>query len=65
MPEIENHLGLSESEQDEAKERSSATPAIIHEAVRREGEEELGRTNSALAWSGLAAGLSMGFSLIA
>lgn len=65
MPEIENHLGLSESEQDDAKERSSVTPNVIHEAVRREGEEELKRTNAALAWSGLAAGLSMGFSLIA
>ncbi len=26
--------------------------------------DELERTNSALAWSGLAAGLSMGFSLL-
>lgn len=65
MSERENHLGLSESEQDEAEERSSVSPVIIHEAVRREGEAELERTNSALAWSGLAAGLSMGFSLIA
>jgi formate/nitrite transporter FocA (FNT family) len=64
MAEVENHLGLSESEQDEAKELSSVSPVIIHEAVRREGESELERTNSALAWSGLAAGLSMGFSLI-
>ena len=65
MQEIENHLELSESEQDEAKQLSSVTPVVVHEAVRREGEEELERTNSALAWSGLAAGLSMGFSLIA
>ena len=33
--------------------------------IRREGEEELARSPQALAWSGLAAGLSMGFSLIA
>jgi formate/nitrite transporter FocA (FNT family) len=61
MPKMEN----SESEQADAKERSSVTPVVIHEAVRREGEEELKRSNTALAWSGLAAGLSMGFSLIA
>lgn len=37
----------------------------MHETIRLEGEEELKRSNSALAFSGLAAGLSMGFSLIA
>ena len=38
---------------------------IVARAVAMEGEEELGRPTSALAWSGLAAGLSMGFSLVA
>jgi len=33
--------------------------------VREEGETELRRRNAALLWSGLAAGLSMGFSLLA
>src|SRR5690242_17819409 len=64
MPETENHLALSEAELEDAKERSSVTVHVVHEAVRREGEEELKRSNSALAWSGLAAGLSMGFSVI-
>ncbi len=64
MSDQENHLALSESEIEEAERRSSVTPHVVHEAVRREGEEELKRTSSALAWSGLAAGLSMGFSLI-
>jgi formate/nitrite transporter FocA (FNT family) len=58
-------LQLTESEKREAKERSSVAVRIVHEAVRKEGEEELRRTPSSLAWSGLAAGLSMGFSLIA
>jgi formate-nitrite transporter family protein len=60
----ENHLELSEPELQEAEERSSITASVVHEAVRREGEQELKRSSSALAWSGLAAGLSMGFSLI-
>jgi formate-nitrite transporter family protein len=64
MPEPENYLELSEPERKEAEERSSVTAHVVHEAVRREGEEELKRSTSALAWSGLAAGLSMGFSLI-
>lgn len=65
MPDLENHLDLSPDEIEEAEHRSSVTPHVVHEAVRREGEQELKRSTSALAWSGLAAGLSMGFSLIA
>jgi formate/nitrite transporter FocA (FNT family) len=37
---------------------------VIHELVREEGEEGLRRSARALAWSGLAAGLSMGFSFL-
>ena len=55
---------LSEPERKVAEQRSSLTVHVVHEAVRREGEEELKRTPAALGWSGLAAGLSMGFSLI-
>lgn len=38
---------------------------MVHEAIRKDGDEELRRPVSALAWSGLAAGLSMGFSFVA
>jgi formate/nitrite transporter FocA (FNT family) len=38
---------------------------VIHEVVREEGEQEIQRSAGALIWSGLAAGLSMGFSLLA
>jgi formate/nitrite transporter FocA (FNT family) len=61
----ENELELTEEELKEAQQRSSVTVHVVHEAVRREGEEELKRSSSALFWSGLAAGLSMSFSLIA
>jgi formate/nitrite transporter FocA (FNT family) len=60
----DNELQLSEPELQEAQERSSVNVRVVYEAVRREGEDELGRSSSALAWSGLAAGLSMGFSLM-
>jgi formate/nitrite transporter FocA (FNT family) len=65
MEERENRLDLSERELHDAEERSSVRAHVVHEAIRMEGEEELKRSSSALAWSGLAAGLSMGFSLIA
>jgi formate/nitrite transporter FocA (FNT family) len=49
---------------EEAEERSAPEGTVVYEAIRQEGESELERSTSALAWSGLAAGLSMGFSLI-
>ncbi|MGH9655428.1 MAG: formate/nitrite transporter family protein, partial [Bryobacteraceae bacterium] len=55
---------LSERQQEEARERSSVSANVVHEAVRHDGEEELIRPVSALAWSGFAAGMSMGFSLV-
>ncbi|PTY03657.1 transporter [Opitutaceae bacterium EW11] len=54
-----------ESEDAESKERRSPSSKVVHDAVLAEGFEELERPTSALAWSGLAAGLSMGLSLIA
>jgi formate/nitrite transporter FocA (FNT family) len=53
-----------EREEQEIQERTSPGGHIVYEAVRQEGLDELQRSNSALAWSGLAAGLAMGFSLI-
>ncbi len=53
------------SEQKQVEERVAIGANVVHETIRREGEEELKRSSSALAWSGLAAGLSMGFSLVA
>jgi formate/nitrite transporter FocA (FNT family) len=56
---------LTEEEREDAKQRTSITAYIVHEAIRLDGEEELRRSSSALAWSGLAASLSMGFSMVA
>jgi formate-nitrite transporter family protein len=53
------------NEQAEAEERSSPSGKVIYKAILKEGVEELARPSSALFWSGLAAGLSMGGSLIA
>jgi formate/nitrite transporter FocA (FNT family) len=56
---------LSEREKQEAEDRTSVKATIVHETIRYDGEEELNRPLAALAWSALAAGLSMGFSLVA
>jgi len=56
---------LTERQRQEAEERTSVSALVVHEAIRKDGDEELRRPVSALAWSGLAAGLSMGFSFFA
>jgi formate/nitrite transporter FocA (FNT family) len=53
------------TEKKQVEERLAIGPHVVYETIRREGEEELQRTVSSLAWSALAAGLSMGFSFIA
>ncbi|HKP75493.1 MAG TPA: formate/nitrite transporter family protein [Longimicrobiaceae bacterium] len=55
---------LSAHEEKKADEEQSLSADITHEVIRREGEEELKRATPALAWSGFAAGLAMGFSLV-
>lgn len=61
MVEEEKH----EAEERDADERSAPSGRVVYKAILREGEEELDRASAALFWSGLAAGLSMGFSMIA
>jgi formate/nitrite transporter FocA (FNT family) len=56
--------GLSPRQKKEVRDQSRANAALIHETIRAEGLDELERAPWALAASGLAAGLSMGFSLI-
>jgi formate/nitrite transporter FocA (FNT family) len=51
--------------EEEALGRAAPSGKIVYRAILAEGEEELERPSSALFWSGLAAGLSMGFSLVA
>jgi formate/nitrite transporter FocA (FNT family) len=55
---------LDEGEQGQAASHAAPRALVIHEIVRAEGEEALRRTSTALIWSALAAGLSMGFSFL-
>jgi formate/nitrite transporter FocA (FNT family) len=55
----------TDAAEDEAEARSSPSGRIVYKAILKEAEDELVRPSSALFWSGLAAGLSMGFSLVA
>jgi formate/nitrite transporter FocA (FNT family) len=55
---------LDRREQRQAAAAAPMGPLVIHEIVRAQGEEELERSFSGLAWSGFAAGASIAFSFI-
>lgn len=52
-------------EEERGFSRRALTARDVHDALRAEGVSELERPWNALAWSGLAAGISMGLSLVA
>ncbi|MDO7902119.1 formate/nitrite transporter family protein [Pseudomonas sp. K1(2024)] len=67
MSEAENEKtpGLSADEEQEVSHNQPPRPAVLHEIIRFQGDHELERTLAALWWSALAAGLTMGLSLMA
>ena len=57
--------GISEHEIADVEELSTPRSPVIYEVVRRLGDEEMERPATSLWWSGVAAGLSISFSLLA
>ncbi|HXD45132.1 MAG TPA: formate/nitrite transporter family protein [Pseudolabrys sp.] len=57
--------GISDHEVEDVEELSTPRTPVIYEVVRRLGDEEMERPLVSLWWSGLAAGLSISFSLLA
>jgi formate/nitrite transporter FocA (FNT family) len=55
---------VKQKQEDEIIDRTSPPGEVIYEAVYAEGEHELERNSLELAFSGLAAGLSMGLSMV-
>lgn len=60
----EGEKSRERGEEKKIQEAKSLDAKTTYEVIRREGLHELERSTSALAWSGLAAGLSMGFSFL-
>ncbi len=58
-------FALSRKEKAEVERKRPPRAAVLHEIIRSDGEQELKRSATALGWSSLAAGLSMGFSMLA
>jgi formate/nitrite transporter FocA (FNT family) len=57
--------GFTRREIEDVEDRSSPRTPVIYEIVCRLGEEEMARPVTSLWWSGVAAGLSISFSLFA
>jgi formate/nitrite transporter FocA (FNT family) len=56
--------GISDNEVRDVEEMATPRTPVIYEVVRRLGEEEMARPLTSLWWSGVAAGLSISFSLL-
>ena len=56
--------GITDREIKHVEERASPRTPVIYEVVRRLGDEEMVRPATSLWWSGVAAGLSISFSLL-
>jgi formate/nitrite transporter FocA (FNT family) len=63
--EVESDEKLQGKEIELDEERLPSRAMAIHEHIRQDGEKELERDAMALLWSAIAAGLSMGASLLA
>ncbi len=60
----EDAPGFSERDVEDIEDRSRLRTPMIYEILRREGEDEMQRPLTSLWWSGVAAGLSVSFSLL-
>lgn len=55
---------LAPDEEEEVQEREAASSRVIHEVIRRQGDEELDRPASSLFFSGIVAGVAMAASVL-
>lgn len=55
---------LTRKEREQVREGVRHRPAVVYEIIRLQGEAELRRPASALWWSGVAAGISIGLSFL-
>src|SRR5512142_353212 len=62
---VAGNAGVTEREVEDIEERTVPRTPVIYEIVRRLGAEEMARPVNSLWWSGVAAGLSISFSLLA
>ena len=62
---VDSGAGITDREIEDVEARSTPRTPVIYEIVSRLGEEEMSRPVTSLWWSGVAAGMSISFSLLA
>ena len=60
----EDDIDLEQDEREDVEERTPTSPRVLHEVVRRSGDEELERPAWSLIWSGLAGGVAICASIL-
>ena len=60
----ESSVDLTDDEEETIRDQMPHRAPVLFEIIRRSGQEELKRSLGALWWSGLVAGLSIGFSVL-
>jgi len=60
----ERDIDLDPDERAAVEQRQSASPRVVHEVIRRAGDEELERPSWSLIWSGLAGGVAISASIL-
>jgi formate/nitrite transporter FocA (FNT family) len=64
-PEDEPSSALSQTEAESVSDKKAGSAKVVHEVVRLQGDEELGRPLASLIFSGLAAGVAISASIMA
>lgn len=64
MGEAQSSEGLTHDERQHVRDAAKTRAAVVYEIIRTKGDLELRRPGSALWWSGVAAGISIGLSFL-
>lgn len=60
----ERDIDLDDEERQEVSRRQAVSARVVHEVIRRQGDEELERPALSLFWSGLAGGVGISASIL-
>lgn len=62
--EHDGKVELTETEEEQVERRESVGARVVHEIIRRQGDEELKRPWASLLWSGFAGGVAISASIL-
>jgi len=64
LEERKDDIDLDDEEREGVEERQPSNPRVLHEIIRRGGDEELARPAQSLLWAGLAGGVAISASIL-